>query len=183
MARGPITLLAAGVAGFLIWAATQINDHKTSGYWAVYAILAGAGLIFAASQFMGGVAGGGRAAISPSVLLFAFVPALIVVGWIVVAGQPHGNSPRSQVLTWSSDLGVGGIVRDLVEYVGVLAFGLGAMLGLTLVPAAPTAAPVADVRDWRTTTQAGPARPVGPVGAATADRQPVGVGNGASRRP
>jgi hypothetical protein len=178
MARGPITLLAAGVAGFLIWTATQINDNATGGYWAVYAILAGAGLVFAASQFMGGVADGARPAISPGVLLLAFVPALIVVGWIVVAGQPHGNTARSHVLAWSNDLGIRGIVSDLTDYVGVLAFGLGALFGLTFVPAAPVEAPAAELRDWRTRPAA---RPVGPAGAGLAEQQPVGAGNGSQR--
>src|SRR5205809_7324061 len=91
LARGPITLLAAGVAGFLVWLATRINDHTTGGYWAVYAIIGGAGLVLAASQIVGRPM---RPMLSPSVVLFAFVPALIVVGWIAVAGQPHGSTTR-----------------------------------------------------------------------------------------
>jgi hypothetical protein len=172
LARGPIILLAAGVAGFLVWLATRINDHATGGYWAVYAIIAGAGLVLAVSQFAGG-----RPVLSPSVLLFAFLPALIVVGWIAVAGQPHGNTARGHVLAWSSDLGITNPVRDLIEYLGVLAFGLGAILGFSLVPTAPpVAAPPADVRDWRTRTAV---RPAGPIGAgAVRERQPAGIANG-----
>ena len=36
LARGPITLLAAGVAGFLVWLATRVDDHTTGGYWGAY---------------------------------------------------------------------------------------------------------------------------------------------------
>jgi hypothetical protein len=172
LTRGPITLLAAGVAGFLVWLTTRINDHATGGYWAVYAIIAGAGLVLAASQIIG------RPVLSPSVLLFAFVPALIAVGWIAVAGQPHGSTTRGHVLAWSSDLGISGPVKDLAEYIGVLAFGLGAVLGFSFGPAAapPEAAP-AEVRDWRTRTVA--RRPVGPVGAgAVRERETVGAANG-----
>ncbi len=35
LTRGVVTLLGVGVAGFLIWIATQINDSSTGGYWAV----------------------------------------------------------------------------------------------------------------------------------------------------
>ena len=170
MARGPITLLAAGVAGFLVWLTTRLNDHTTGGYWAVYAIIAGAGLVLAASQLVG------RPVLSPSVVVFAFVPALIVVGWIAVAGQPHGSTTRGHVLAWSSDLGVRGPVQDLIDYIGVLAFGLGAILGFSFARATPPEAAPVEVRDWRTRTAA---RPVGPVGAGAArERETVGAGNG-----
>jgi hypothetical protein len=173
MARGPITFLAAAIAGFLVWLATRINDHSTGGYWAVYAIVAGAGLVLAASQFAGG-----RPWLSPSVLLFAFLPALIVVGWIAVAGQPHGSTTRGHVLAWSNDLGIRGTVRDLAEYIGVLAFGLGAIFGFSFTPApAPVEPAPADVRDWRTRTAVRPAGPVG-AGAVEERRTPVGTGNG-----
>jgi hypothetical protein len=32
LTRATITLIAAGVAGLLIWIATTINDHRTGGY-------------------------------------------------------------------------------------------------------------------------------------------------------
>jgi hypothetical protein len=172
MARGPITFLAGAVAGFLVWLATRINDHSLGGYWAVYAIIAGAGVILAASQLVGG-----RPLPSPSVLLFAFLPALIVVGWIAVAGQPHGSTTRGHVLAWSSDLGIVGTVRDLAEYIGVLAFGLGAILGFSFAPEPVLAEPAsADGRDWPTRTIV---RPTGPVGAgAVEERAPVGAADG-----
>jgi hypothetical protein len=175
-ARGPITLVAAGIAGFLVWLATRINDHSMGGYWAVYAIIAGAGLALAMSQLVGGMTAGARPALSPSVLLFAFVPALIAVGWIAVAGQPHGGTTRGHVLNWSHDLGIGGTVSDLVEHVGILAFGLGALLGFSLVPTARVEPVPADVRDWRTETAMRPASPVGT--GAVREREPVGTSSG-----
>src|SRR5262249_39546343 len=52
--RALVTLLAAGIAGLLAWTTTNINDSSTGGYWAVYGILAGAGLVLALSQVFGG---------------------------------------------------------------------------------------------------------------------------------
>jgi hypothetical protein len=181
LTRGPIILLAAGIAGFLVWVASRISDSHNGGYWAVYAIIAGAGLVVAASMLAASWSAG-RPTMSPSVLLVAFVPVLIVVAWIAVAGQPHGSTTRSHVLTWSGDLGIRGPVHDLIEYIGVLAFGLGAVLGFSLVPGRPPAVPEADVHDWRTQPTA--ARPVGPVGAgAVQERQPVGAGDGSRQAP
>ena len=54
LTRATTTLLAAGAAGLLIWFATQVNDHSRGGYWAVYGLIAGAGLLMALSQLLGG---------------------------------------------------------------------------------------------------------------------------------
>ena len=54
LTRASTTLIAAGVAGLLIWIAARINDHSTGGYWAVYGLIAGAGLVMALSQLLGG---------------------------------------------------------------------------------------------------------------------------------
>jgi hypothetical protein len=152
LTRGPVTLIAAGAAGFLIWlSASQINDHNTGGYWAVYGIIAGAGLVMALSQLLGGWTKWGWPRIDPAVFLMAFIPVLIVVGWIAVAGEPHGNTVRNHVLNWSGDLGIRGIVTDLIEYLGVLAFGLGLVLGFSFDTTGPARAPAAPVPDWRTT--------------------------------
>ena len=52
--RAVATLIGVAVAGFLIWIATQISDKTTGGYWAEYGIVAGAGLVLALSQLLGG---------------------------------------------------------------------------------------------------------------------------------
>src|ERR687885_2407650 len=91
LTRGPITLIAAGVAGFLIWiSATQINDESNGGYWAVYGIIAGAGLVMALSQLLGGWTKWGWPRISASVFLWGFVPALVAGG----GGGGAGRQPR-----------------------------------------------------------------------------------------
>ena len=138
LTRGPVTLIAAGCAGLVIWLATQVNGSTTGGYWAVYGMIAGAGLLMAVSQVVGGWTKWGWPRISPGVLLFAFLPVAVCVLWITFAGQPNLNWFRSHVLNWSEDIGIGGLIADLLEYLAVLAFGLGLVLGFTVDTAAPT---------------------------------------------
>jgi hypothetical protein len=148
LTRGPITLLAAGVAGFLVWLATRINDHATGGYWAVYGIIAGAGLVMALSQLLGGWTKWGWPRMSMAVLLVAFIPTAIAVAWIAVAGQPHAKTAQSHILNWSGDLGIRGLVRDMIEYLSVLAFGLGLVFGFSFDTTGPTVPPAPVLRDW-----------------------------------
>ena len=54
LTRATTTLIAAGVAGLLVWIATQISDSSNGGFWAVYGLIAGAGLVMALSQLLGG---------------------------------------------------------------------------------------------------------------------------------
>src|SRR5712691_13381247 len=77
--RAVATLIGVAVAGFLIWLATQISDKTTGGYWAEYGIIAGAGLVLALSQLLGGWTKFGLPRLSASVLLLAFIPALVAV--------------------------------------------------------------------------------------------------------
>jgi hypothetical protein len=146
--RAVMTLLAVGVAGFLAWLTTNINDHTNGGYWAVYGILAGAGLGMALSQLLGGWTKWGRPRLSPTVFLLAFVPTLIAVGWIVVFNQPHGNTFKSHVVSWSGDLGIDGFVKSVGgDLLTMLSFGLGLVFGLSFdtqarrAPTAPTTQP------------------------------------------
>jgi drug/metabolite transporter superfamily protein YnfA len=128
--RGVITLLAVGVAGLLAWLTTNIDDKTMGGYWAAYGILAGAGLVMALSQLFGGWTKWGRPRLSPSVFLLAFVPALVAVGWIVVFHQPHSNTFRSHVMSWSNDLNIRGFVDDMGgDLLTMLSFGLGLVFG------------------------------------------------------
>ena len=129
--RASMTLLGAAVAGLLIWVATRLNDHTTGGYWAVYGLLAAAGLTMALAQLFGGWTKWGWPTLSATVLLLAFLPVLIAGGWIVVAHQPHPNWFRNHVLAWSGDIGIRGFVKDMIEYVSVIAFGIGLTFGFT----------------------------------------------------
>jgi hypothetical protein len=128
--RGLATLLGAAIAGGLIYVAgTYIDDKTTGGYWAVYGIIAGAGLVMALSQLVGGWTKFGLPRLSVGTFVLGFLPVLVVVGWVACAMQPHGNTVRSHVLTWSSALAINHVVDHLGEYIAVLSFGLGLVLG------------------------------------------------------
>jgi hypothetical protein len=137
LTRGVVTLLGVAVAGLLIWIATQITDSSTGGYWAVYGILAAAGLTMALSQLLGGWTKWGLPRLSVDVFLLAFIPTLIAAGWVVVAHQPHPNWARNHITSWSGDIGITGLVRDLAEYVSVLAFGIGLVFGFSFDTSGP----------------------------------------------
>ena len=79
------------MAGLLIWLATQVDEGTTGGYWGAYGLLAAAGLTMAFSQILGGWTKWGWPRLSLNVFLLAFVPVLIAAGWVLVAGQPHGE--------------------------------------------------------------------------------------------
>jgi hypothetical protein len=128
MTRAITTLVGAAVAGGLIWVAAQVSQETTGGYWAQIGILAGAGLALALAR----LPDVGIRTLTPSLptLGLAFLPSLVAAGWVVVATQPHGNTFRRHALSWSSDIHVIRVVRDLGPYAIVLAFGLGVVLGL-----------------------------------------------------
>jgi hypothetical protein len=134
-----ITLLSAGVAGLLVWLATQVNASSNGGYWAGYGLIAAAGLVMAFSQILGGWTKWGWPRMSLNVFLFAFLPVLVAAGWVLIAHQPHSNWFRAHVLNWSSDIGILGLVRDLTDYVAVLAFGVGLVFGYTFDTSGPAA--------------------------------------------
>lgn len=137
LTRGTITLLGAAGAGVLVWLATQIDDGSNGGYWAVYGLIAAAGLVMAFSQILGGWTKWGWPRLSLNVFLLAFLPVLVAAGWVVVAHQPDSNWFRAHVLNWSDDIGILGLVRDLTEYVAVLAFGIGLVFGFTFDTSGP----------------------------------------------
>jgi len=129
--RGLVTLIAVGVAGLLAWLTTNISDKSTGGYWAAYGILAGAGLVMALSQVVGGWTKRGKPSFSPTVLVLAFVPTAIAVGWIMIFHQPHSTLFRGHVTNWSGDLGITGFVKDMGgDLLTMLSFGLGLVFGL-----------------------------------------------------
>jgi len=143
--RAMATLIGVAVAGFLIWIATQISDKTTGGYWAEYGIVAGAGLVLALSQLLGGWTKFGIPRLSASVLLLGFIPALVAVGWITIFHQPHGNWFRSHVVSWSGDIGIGAFVRDMTDMLPVLALGLGVVFGFSFDTTGPRLRRRADV--------------------------------------
>ena len=139
LTRGTITLLGAGVAGLLIWLATQVNEGTTGGYWSVYGLLAAAGLTMAFSQILGGWTKWGWPRLALNVFLIAFIPVLIAGGWVLLGAQPHGNWFRDHVQSWSDDLSIGGLVGDLSAYASVVGFGIGLVFGFTFDTSGPAA--------------------------------------------
>ena len=136
-ARGLTTLAAAGGAGVLLWVATLVGQHTAGRFWAEMGIVSGAGLAIALSQVIGGWTKGLRLRLSPSTFVLAFVPVLIVVGWILMASQPGHGWHEGTIASWSAGLGISGLIHDLALWHGVLAFGFGLVLGLSFdsVPA------------------------------------------------
>src|SRR5262245_31061874 len=131
--RAVMTLLGVGVVGLLAWTTTTFSDSSSGGYWAGYGILAGAGLVIALSQLLGGWTKWGRPTFSPTVFLIAFVPTAIAVGWIMVFHQPHSTLWRGHITNWSGDLGIAGFVEDMGgDLLTMLSFGLGLVFGFCL---------------------------------------------------
>jgi hypothetical protein len=139
LTRATTTLLAAAVAGFLIWLATRFSSDLTGEYWAIMGLLAGAGLVMALSQLLGGWTKWGWPRLSASVFLFAFVPVAIVSLWVILAGEPGNGWFHRHVLSWSGDIHVRGVVNDLLTYVPVLAFGTGLVFGFSFDTTGPIA--------------------------------------------
>lgn len=137
LTRATVTLIAAAAAGLLVWIATQIGDDSNGGYWAVYGLLAAAGLVMALSQLLGGWTKWGWPRLSISVFLWAFLPVAIAVLWIVIFHQPDGGLGRNHIRNWSDDLGIREFVKDFDEYLGVLAFGLGLVFGFSFDTTGP----------------------------------------------
>ena len=130
--RGLTTAIAAGVAGLLLWCATLVGVQTVTRFWESMGIVAGAGLVLALSQVIGGWTKGGRVRISPTTFLLAFLPVLVCVGWILMATQPGNGWHEGRIVSWSHSIGIFGLVRSLGLWHGVLAFGFGLVLGMTL---------------------------------------------------
>jgi hypothetical protein len=135
--RATTTLIAAAVAGLLIWFATQVDAGDVGGFWAAYGLIAGAGLVMALSQLLGGWTKWGWPRLSGSFLLLAFVPIAILSLWIVLAAEPGDGWFHRHVLSWSGDLHIRGLVDDLKEYGPVFAFGIGLVFGYSFDTTGP----------------------------------------------
>ena len=83
MSRGLTLALAAALAGLGLWGATQIGMQTTGRFWLSMAVVAGAGLLIALANHVGTWTKGLRLRLSPGTFVLAFVPVLIVAGWIL----------------------------------------------------------------------------------------------------
>jgi hypothetical protein len=135
--RGLTTAIAAGAAGALLWVAAQVGQQTTGRFWAEMGIVAVAGLVLSLAQVIAGWTKGLRLRLSPGTLVLGFVPVLVVAGWILMATQPGSGWHEGRFASWSSSIGVMGLVHALGLWHGVLAFGFGLVLGLAFdtVPA------------------------------------------------
>ncbi len=143
LTRATTTLVFSAAAGLVIWFATQISNDHIGGYWARVGLVAGAGLLMALSQLLGGWTKWGLPRLSIAVFVTAFIPVAIVSLWIVLAGEPGSGWFHKHVLSWSRDIHVSGLVTDFLSYVTVLAFGTGLVFGFSF----DTTGPVARDRD------------------------------------
>jgi hypothetical protein len=132
-----ITLIGAAIAGLLIWLATQSGSGTNGGYWTIVGLLAAAGLTMALSQILGGWTKWGWPRISGSVFLVAFIPVLIAAGWVILAGQTVPNWFGRHATSWAGDVGLGGLLGDLLKTIPVLAFGTGLVFGFTFDTTGP----------------------------------------------
>jgi hypothetical protein len=111
--------------------------QTTGRFWLSMVIVAGAGLLIALAGHVGTWTKGLRLRMSPGTFVLAFLPVLIVGGWILVATQPGSGWEEGRLHSWSSSIGILGAVHAIGLWHGVLAFAIGLMLGLSLdgVPA------------------------------------------------
>jgi hypothetical protein len=131
------TLIGVASAVVLVWLAAQIGDDSTADYWALYGVVAAAGLVMALSQLLGGWTKWGWPRLSGMVFLLGFLPALVVATWVLGAGQPSENWLQQHVVDWSDSLGLGGVVEDLLDLAGPLAFLAGLTFGFTFDTTGP----------------------------------------------
>jgi len=138
--RGLTLALAAALAGLGLWGASQIGMQTTGRFWLSMAIVAGAGLLIALANHVGTWTKGLRLRMSPSTFALAFLPVLVCAGWILVATQPGNGWEEGRLHSWSDSIGILGVVHSIGLWHGVLAFGIGLMLGLSFdgVPAPET---------------------------------------------
>jgi hypothetical protein len=155
--RATTTLAGAAAAGLLIWIATQLDNGHEGGYWGIVGLMAGAGLIMALSQLLGGWTKWGMPRLSPPVFLFAFVPVAIVALWVILAAEPHHGWFHGHVMAWTRDIHVSGLVTDMLKYIPVLAFGTGLVFGFSFDTTGPRRAVMADERR-ATRRRGGPAQ-------------------------
>jgi hypothetical protein len=135
--RGLTLALAAGLAGLALWGATQVGTNTPGRFWIAMAIVAAGGLVLALANHVGTWTKGLRLRLSPTTFVFAFLPVLVCVGWILIASQPGSGWQEGRIHSWSNAIGILGVVHDVGLWNGVLALGFGLVLGLSFdgVPA------------------------------------------------
>ena len=164
LTRGTMTLIGAAVAGLLLWLAAQTDADSLGGYWTWVGLLAGAGLVMALSQLLGGWTKWGWPRVTAPVFLLGFLPALAIGGLVLLHAQPDSGFGQA----WAADFGLEGFAEDMTAVLPALAFGLGLLFGFTFDTTGPRRVEhVEDVErsDVRAPDYAG----LAPVGGRAAD--------------
>lgn len=130
--RGLTLALFAGLAGFALWGATQVGTQTPGRFWIAMAIVAAGGLLLTLATHVGTWTKGLRMRVSPTTFALAFLPVLVCVGWILMASQPGHGWQEGRIDSWSTSIGILGLVHSIGLWNGVMAFGFGVMLGLSL---------------------------------------------------
>jgi hypothetical protein len=144
LVRAIFTLLGVAAAGLLIWLTSYFDVTSTSEFWASMGLIAAAGLALGLSQLFGGWTKWGIPIVSPGVFLLAFIPAAVVVGWVLLATQPEGGWQHDRLAGWSSDIGITGLVNDLGAFPAALAMGLGIVFAFSFDTTGPRRREVID---------------------------------------
>ena len=132
VSRGLTLALFAGLAGLALWGATEVGMETQGRFWIALACVAAGGLLLAFSTHVGTWFKGLRLRMSPATFGAAFLPVLVCVGWILVASQPGHGWQEGRIDRWSTSIGILGLVHAVGLWRGVLAFGFGVMLGLSV---------------------------------------------------
>jgi hypothetical protein len=177
LVRAMFTLVGVAAAGLLIWLASNFDLTSTSEFWAAMGLIAAAGLALGLSQLFGGWTKWGIPIVSPGVFLLAFIPAAIVVGWVLLATQPEGGWQHDRLAGWSSDIGITGLVNDLGTFPAALAMGLGIVFAFSFDTTGPRRHEVIDRE-----REIVPDEDVHDYGRDVTTTTPVGEGTTARRR-
>ncbi len=182
--RALFTLAGVAAAGLLVWLASTFDwTEQTGDFWIAMGLIGAAGLVLGLSQLFGGWTKWGWPTISPGMFLFAFIPTLIIGGWILLAKQPQGGVEEGRFDRWSGDLGISGLVNDLNEFLPVIPLIIGLVVAFTFDTTGPRTRivprerliPDEDVHDYRRTeTTTG-------TTAGTTTAEPVGAGRTSDR--
>jgi hypothetical protein len=143
LTRATLTLIGAGIAGFLLWLGANTvsgEDVSVGEHWLALLLIAAGGLTMALSQLLGGWTKWGWPRVSANVFLIAFMPVLIVGGWVLAFGEPAEAWLGDNVRSWSDDLGIVGLMEDLTAVIPAIAFAIGLVFGLTFDTTGPRSA-------------------------------------------
>jgi hypothetical protein len=137
LVRALFTLAGVAGAGLLLWLAQLFNLDETSGFWVGAAIVAAAGAALGLSQLFGGWTKWGWPVMSPMMLLFAFVPTLLVGGTMMLSWQPEGAWGQEGANDIISGIGTTGLVDALAPFMWIVPLVIGLVFSFTFDTTGP----------------------------------------------